>query len=345
MIEMIEPFGNENIDNQYENLVRDVLAFGTEKADRTGVGTFSFFGGELRYNLENGFPLITTKKLNYKSILLELLWFISGNTNAKWLQERGCHIWDEWAQKEDVIERHKIHGYSRVVLASKLLNISEHDIIKKLNKLDAQKEGSANAWLDENNVPDYEDILVKEAGALGPIYGKQWRAWQAKDGRKIDQLQNVINLLNTDPDSRRIIISAWNVGELEEMALMPCHSFMQFYSTPDKFGHNRKLSIKVTQRSADLFLGVPFNIASYATLLIMVAQQTGHTPFELLWSGGDCHVYKNHIEQVSTQLDRRPFKFPKIVVNKKDNIDSYTVDDFVIEDYQCHGVLKAPVAV
>ena len=263
--------------SQYEDFMRHVQTHGVFKADRTGTGTTSVFGHQMRFDLREGFPLLTTKKVHLKSIILELLWFLRGDGNARWLQERGVTIWDEWA------------------------------------------------------APD---------GDLGPVYGVQWRSWPTPDGGHIDQIAEVVQQLKTNPDSRRIIVSAWNVAELSKMALMPCHAFFQFYVA------DGKLSCQLYQRSADIFLGVPFNIASYALLTHMVAQQCDLAVGDFIWTGGDCHLYLNHLEQVDTQLGRPPFPLPKLVIRRKPpTLFDYVYDDFEIADYQCHGALKAPVAV
>jgi thymidylate synthase len=262
---------------QYLDLMRHVLANGTPKDDRTGTGTLSVFGHQLRFNLQQGFPMVTTKKLHTRSIIHELLWFLNGDTNIGYLKENGVRIWDEWA--------------------------------------------------DAN-------------GDLGPVYGKQWRSWPTPDGGSIDQLEQSLELLRNTPDSRRIIVSAWNVAELDQMALMPCHAFFQFYVA------DGKLSCQLYQRSADIFLGVPFNIASYALLTHMVAQQVGLEVGDFIWTGGDCHLYLNHLEQTELQLSRDPLPLPKLnILRKPDSISDYAFDDFEIEGYECHPHIKAPVAI
>ncbi|MCP2275291.1 thymidylate synthase [Nocardia amikacinitolerans] len=263
-------------DTQYEDLLRLVLATGTAKADRTGTGTRSVFGHQLRYDLGAGFPLITTKKVHLKSIVYELLWFLRGDSNVGWLREHGVTIWDEWADPH---------------------------------------------------------------GELGPVYGVQWRSWPTPDGAHIDQIGQVLDTLRTDPDSRRIIVSAWNVAELDKMALAPCHAFFQFYVA------DGKLSCQLYQRSADLFLGVPFNIASYALLTHMVAQQTGLEPGDFIWTGGDCHIYDNHVEQVTEQLRREPYPFPRLRLRRAASLFDYAYEDVEVVDYQHHPAIKAPVAV
>jgi len=261
----------------YEDLMRHVYEHGTPKSDRTGTGTRSVFGYQMRFDLNAGFPLVTTKKVHLKSIILELLWFLQGNSNARWLQERGVSIWDEWA------------------------------------------------------APD---------GELGPIYGVQWRSWPAPDGRHIDQITQVVNTLKTNPDSRRMIVSSWNVADLDHMALMPCHALFQFYVAQGK------LSCQLYQRSADIFLGVPFNIASYALLTHMLAQQCDLQVGEFIWTGGDCHIYDNHLEQVQTQLARTPYPSPTLQLKRRPpSVFDYTFEDFEVQSYQCHPAIKAPVAV
>ena len=268
----------------YEDFMRHVFEHGVQKTDRTGTGTRSVFGHQMRFNLQQGFPLITTKKVHLKSIILELLWFLTGSSNNHWLRERGVTIWDEWA---------------------------------------------------------------KEDGDLGPVYGVQWRSWPTPDGQHIDQISEVIRTLRTNPDSRRIIVSAWNVADLSKMALMPCHAFFQFYVAPAATpGGKGQLSCQLYQRSADIFLGVPFNIASYALLTHMVAQQCDLDVGEFIWTGGDCHIYNNHVEQVQLQLSRAPFPSPRLHIQRKpDSIFEYAYEDFEVLNYQCHPAIKAPVAV
>jgi thymidylate synthase len=262
---------------QYHSLLKHILETGTQKTDRTGTGTTSVFGYQMRFNLNDGFPMVTTKKVHLKSIIHELLWFINGDTNIKYLTDNGVKIWDEWA--------------------------------------------------DEN-------------GDLGPVYGKQWRSWTTRDGKVIDQLKEVIETLKKSPDSRRIIVSAWNVGELSEMALMPCHALFQFYVA------DNKLSCQLYQRSADVFLGVPFNIASYALLTMMIAQVCDLEVGDFVWTGGDTHIYSNHYEQVYTQLAREPRALPTMKINPAvKNIFSFKYEDFELVNYQSHGAIKAPVAV
>lgn len=260
----------------YEALLREVLETGTPKADRTGVGTRSVFGAQLRYHLADGFPLITTKRVHMKSVVYELLWFLQGNTNVEWLHDHGVTIWDEWAD---------------------------------------------------------------EKGDLGPIYGAQWRSWPTPTGETLDQISAALELLHTDPDSRRNIVSAWNVSELPKMALYPCHTLFQFYVA------DNKLSCQLYQRSADLFLGVPFNIASYALLTHMMAQQAGLDVGDFIWTGGDCHIYNNHVKQVEEQLSREPYPYPTLKLHKAPSIFDYQYEDIEIVGYQHHPAITAPVAV
>ena len=272
------------IRSPYEDLMRHVFTQGVGKADRTGTGTKSVFGHQMRFDLREGFPLVTTKKVFMKAVVLELLWFLRGDSNARWLQERGVTIWDEWA------------------------------------------------------APD---------GELGPVYGVQWRSWPTPDGGQIDQIAEVVKQLKTNPDSRRIIVSAWNVGELSKMALMPCHAFFQFYVAPaTEPGGKGKLSCQLYQRSADIFLGVPFNIASYALLTHMLAQQCDLDVGDFIWTGGDCHIYANHHEQVALQLSREPRPYPALNIKRRpDSIFDYAFEDFDLQGYDPHPAIKAPVAV
>ena len=266
-----------SIPTPYEDLLRDVLEHGTHKSDRTGTGTLSVFGRQLRFDLSKSFPLITTKRVHFKSVAVELLWFLRGDTNVKWMQDQGVTIWDEWADAD---------------------------------------------------------------GELGPVYGVQWRSWPTPDGGHIDQIAELIENLKSNPDSRRHIVSAWNVSELKDMALPPCHAFFQFYVA------DGKLSCQLYQRSADIFLGVPFNIASYALLTRMIAQQTGLEPGEFVWTGGDVHIYDNHMDQVLKQLAREPYDYPQLNITRKpDSIFDYTLEDFEVVGYQHHPTIKAPIAV
>jgi thymidylate synthase len=261
----------------YLDLMRHVREHGTRKTDRTGTGTLSVFGWQMRFDLRAGFPLVTTKKVHTKSIVHELLWFLRGATNVAYLREHGVTIWDEWADPK---------------------------------------------------------------GELGPVYGKQWRSWPKPDGTQVDQIAEVVRQLRGNPDSRRIIVSAWNVGELDQMALMPCHAFFQFYVA------DGRLSCQLYQRSADIFLGVPFNIASYALLTHMLAQQCDLGVGDFVWTGGDCHLYLNHLEQADLQLSREPLPLPELAIGRRPpSIFDYTYDDFEFRNYQHHPAIKAPVAV
>jgi len=262
---------------QFEDFVRHVVNNGRPKEDRTGTGTVSVFGYQMRFDLAEGFPLVTTKKVHFKSVAYELLWFLRGDSNVRWLQEHGVTIWDEWA--------------------------------------------------DEN-------------GDLGPVYGVQWRSWPAPNGGHVDQIAQVVRLLREDPDSRRIVVSAWNVAELPKMALAPCHAFFQFHVA------DRRLSCQLYQRSADVFLGVPFNVASYALLTHMLAQQCDLEVGDLVWTGGDCHVYDNHREQVETLLSREPFPYPRLELRRRPpSIFDYEYEDYEVVGYEHHPPIRAPVAV
>ncbi len=263
-------------ERQYLDLLADILENGARRGDRTGVGTLGVFGRQMRFDLAQGFPLLTTKKLHRKSIILELLWFLRGDTNVRWLQERGVTIWDEWADAE---------------------------------------------------------------GELGPVYGKQWRSWTAPDGRVIDQIAGVVESLKTNPEGRRHIVSAWNPADVDDMALPPCHCLFQFFVAEGK------LSCQLYQRSADVFLGVPFNIASYALLTLMMAKVTGYAPGEFVHTLGDAHLYLNHVEQARTQLSREPLPFPAMQVAGKDDLFAFEYEDFKLEGYRAHPAIPAPIAV
>ena len=260
----------------YLDLLREVRTRGTPKNDRTGTGTRALFGYQMRFDLAAGFPLVTTKKIHLPSVIHELLWFLRGDTNTRYLHEHGVRIWDEWAD---------------------------------------------------------------ERGELGPVYGHQWRSWGAADGRHIDQISEALRLLRSNPDSRRIIVSAWNVGELAAMALQPCHALFQFFVA------DGRLSCQLYQRSADVFLGVPFNIASYALLTHLFAQQTELQPGEFIWTGGDCHLYANHFEQADLQLARTPFTLPRLALRRASTLFDYRYEDFEFVDYRYHPPIKAPIAV
>jgi thymidylate synthase len=263
--------------SQYEDFMRHVFTAGVPKQDRTGTGTVSVFGYQMRFDLAEGFPLVTTKKVHFRSVAYELLWFLRGESNVRWLQEHGVTIWDEWADAD---------------------------------------------------------------GDLGPVYGVQWRSWPTPDGGHVDQIANAVRLLRQDPDSRRIVVSAWNVADLPEMALQPCHAFFQFHVSEGR------LSCQLYQRSADVFLGVPFNIASYALLTHMLAQQSDLGVGDLVWTGGDCHVYDNHRDQVAEQLAREPFPYPTLrLLRRPASISEYEFEDFEVVGYEHHPAIRAPVAV
>ncbi len=267
---------------QYLDLLDHVLTHGVDKSDRTGTGTRSVFGHQMRFDLAQGFPVLTTKRLHLKSIIGELLWFLRGDTNVRWLQERGIRIWDEWADAD---------------------------------------------------------------GNLGPVYGYQWRSWPTPDGRRVDQIAKVIEAIRTNPDSRRHIVSAWNVADVDDMALPPCHTMFQFYVSPGVDGGRGRLSCQLYQRSADIFLGVPFNIASYALLTLLVAQQTDLDPGDFVHTLGDAHLYSNHMDQARLQLSRDPFPLPTMRITPRDSIDAYDLDDFELVGYEAHPSIKAPIAV
>lgn len=276
----IPPRPDTDIPMPYEDLLRKILMEGNLKNDRTGTGTISLFGQQMRFDLAKGFPLLTTKRVFFKGIAYELLWFLKGSSNVHWLQEHNVHIWDEWA--------------------------------------------------DEN-------------GDLGPVYGVQWRSWPAPTAddpdRTIDQISNVLELIKHNPDSRRMVVTAWNPAEVENMALPPCHALFQFYVA------DGRLSCQLYQRSCDMFLGVPFNIASYSLLTMMMAQQAGLEPGEFVWTGGDCHIYDNHVEQVLEQLSREPYPYPRMEIRKADSLLDYQYSNFHIADYRYHPTIKAPIAV
>ena len=272
--ETVQP--DPTVPTPYEDLLRRVLDEGAPKGDRTGTGTRSVFGAQLRYDLSKGFPLVTTKRVHFKSVAYELLWFLRGDGNARWLQEHGVRIWNEWADED---------------------------------------------------------------GDLGPVYGVQWRSWPTPSGEHVDQIAQVIEQIRSNPDSRRLIVSAWNVAEVPDMALAPCHAFFQFYV------RDGKLSCQLYQRSADMFLGVPFNIASYALLTHMIAAQTGLEVGDFVWTGGDCHVYDNHVEQVEEQLSRTAYPMPTLELAPRDSIDDYEYEDFTVVGYHHHPAIKAAVAV
>lgn len=276
-IDLIVNMSTSNtIKTPYEDLLRTILEQGSHKDDRTGTGTTSLFGQQMRFDLSESFPLITTKKVYWKGVIGELLWFLQGSSNVRWLQKRNIHIWDEWASEE---------------------------------------------------------------GELGPVYGVQWRSWPTPDGQHVDQIAQALDMLKNNPDSRRNIVSAWNVAELNNMALPPCHLLFQLYVA------DGKLSCQLYQRSADMFLGVPFNIASYSALTHMLAQQAGLKVGEFIWTGGDCHIYDNHREQVLTQLSREPRPYPQLTLRKASSIFDYDFDDFIIEGYDPHPAIRGEVAV
>lgn len=326
---------------QYLELLQDILDNGTFKDDRTGTGTLSVFGRQIRYDLTKGFPLMTTKKVHFKSIAIELLWFLSGDTNTKFLTDNGVTIWREWETPEDVYEEYELKSPDRFDLAVRMLTPDHFKDSKELMlKINKMSESDGHRYLDSYGVPRKGKKLIKKKGDLGPVYGEQWRFWEDKHGIKHDQIKGVIESIKNNPDSRRHIVNAWNVGELGAMHLPPCHLLFQFYVV------NGKLSCQWYQRSVDTFLGKSYNIASYALLTHMIAHLTGLEVGELIFSGGDVHLYQNHIEQAKLQLTREPLKLPtlKFARDVKD-IDDFKFEDFIIEGYEAHPHIKGDVAV
>jgi thymidylate synthase len=297
---------------QYLDLLQRILDEGTLKEDRTGVGTQSIFGHQMRFNLEDGFPLLTTKKMFLRGIIHELLWFLAGDSNIKYLIDNDVHIWDAWPYKH----------YKQEMEKKNLEVLSQEEFIKKIKE---------------------DNKFAKIWGELGPVYGRQWRHWQTPDGQEIDQISQLIDQIKKTPDSRRLIVSAWNVADIKEMAiagLPPCHCLFQFYVV------DGRLSCQLYQRSADTFLGVPFNIASYALLVYMIAQVTNLKPGDFVHTFGDVHIYKNHFDQVNEQLSRQPKKLPKIKINPEvKNIFKFKIEDFELVDYDPYPKISAPIAV
>lgn len=315
-------------ERQYLNVLSEIMKDGFFDGDRTGVGTKSLFGKTMEFNMEEGFPLLTTKKVNFKNILVELLWFLKGDTNIRYLLENDCHIWTEWPLKAYLESEGELYTYEvdgKYVFTKEIIDWFENKIL-----------------IDDEFAEDYGDC--------GDAYGKQWRRFSGEDGVnlvEVDQLQNVINTLRTKPTDRRMIVSAWNPPQVETAALPPCHCLFQFKTHPNPVeGGKRLISLMMYQRSCDMFLGVPYNIASYALLLNIVATMVDMIPYKYTHVLGDAHIYNNHFEQVETQLSREPHIFPDIIVKtKRDNIEDYEIDDFELECYQSHGFIKAPIAV
>jgi len=320
-----------NLDKQYQALLQDILDNGVTKQDRTGTGTISVFGRQIRHNMKDGFPLLTTKKMAWKQIVTELLWFLKGDTNIKFLVDNGCHIWDGDAYKRYLNE---YNPYNNREIVNDDLSISNGFLIKEefINKIKT------------------DDEFAKKWGELGPIYGAQWRGWD-KYNDYVDQIANLISELKTNPDSRRLMVSAWNVGELDQMVLPPCHFSFQCYSHEEN--GKRYLSLAWNQRSVDTFLGLPFNIASYGLLLEIIAKEVNMVPDELIGNLGDVHLYNNHIEQAKEQIGREPYTLPKLVINDEfwnpdagliEQIEHIEISDFEIRDYQSHPTVKAPLS-
>lgn len=307
----------ELIDGQYENLLRRILREGNQKSDRTGVGTISLFGAQMRFDLAKSFPLITTKKIATRLVIEELLWMLAGESNIERLVQKNVHIWNEWPFRRYLLENHTPLPKQDSFAWKYLMN----DFVEGIRT---------------------DHAFAQKWGELGPVYGYQWRHWPTADGGEIDQIARVLDQIKNSPDSRRIMVSAWNVADIEEMAaagLPPCHALFQFYVA------NGRLSCHLYQRSCDMFLGVPFNIASYSFLTTMIAQQTELEPGEFIWTGGDCHIYLNHIDQVNEQLSRSPRLFPTLELKKAPDLFSYSAEDFVIRDYNPWPAIKAPIAV
>jgi len=303
---------------QYQDLLSHIMENGVDKTDRTGTGTRAVFGYQMRFDLSKGFPLLTTKKMGLKAIIHELLWFLRGDSNLQYLAKNDVHIWDEWPYKAYLIKM----GVPVPASGSEEWNAGIKEFVERVKT---------------------DDAFAKEHGELGPIYGYQWRNWPTPNGGHVDQITQVIEQIKSSPDSRRLIVSAWNVADIDEMAkagLPPCHCLFQFFVA------DGKISCQLYQRSCDTFLGVPFNIASYSLLLMMVAQATGYEPGEFVWTGGDVHLYKNHFDQVNEQLSRTPMAMPKMSLNPEvKNIFDFTFEDFTLEGYESHPAIKAPIAV
>ena len=328
---------NNTLDKQYQALLQDILDNGVEKKDRTTTGTISVFGRQIRHKMSDGFPLLTSKKMAWKTMVIELLWFLRGDTNIKYLVDNNCHIWDGDAYKNYLIEDSKIlPNMSKEKMTELGYRLSQEEFINKIKT---------------------DDEFAKKWGELGPIYGKQWRQWRNKIstngeympfGNNIDQIANLISELKTNPDSRRLMVSAWNVGELDQMVLPPCHFSFQCYSHEEN--GKRYLSLAWNQRSVDVGLGLPFNIASYGLLLEIIAQEVGMIPYELIGNLGDCHIYNNHIDGIKDQLTREPYLLPTLKIEPEvkwkegDYLPTYSVGDFTLENYQSHPPIKLPLS-
>jgi len=397
---------------QYQDFLRHILTVGHQKGDRTGTGTISTFGHQMRFDLTKGFPLVTTKKIYLKAVIHELLWFLSGSTNIKYLVDNGVTIWDEWAQPEDVVEKRSITDKDRLDMFCESHKSSDwkegsnwfiEHLLAKLEEakpleqivrqgilwsspydLLARYPNYSTVVFDEAGIPREKNVVVKKKGDLGRVYGAQWRDWIGPNGEHVDQISNLIQRLKTNPDCRRLIVTAWQPAEIDKMALPPCHCFFQFWTreltvneivsanigdrdilaadydgdgeekrqaaimkvAKEKGLKTRALSCQLYQRSADALLGVPFNIASYALLVLMIAQVCNMVPDEFIWAGGDCHIYSNHMEQVELQLGREPRALPTMRINPNvKNIFDFKYEDFTLEGYDPHPAIKAPVAV
>lgn len=315
-----------NFDKEYHGLLEHVKNNGTTKSDRTGTGTRSLFGHQMRFDLNEGFPLLTTKKVFFKLVATELIWFMRGDTNIKYLLEYNNNIWNEWAFKR-YVESEDYIGPDMTDFGRRALKDEAFNTVYQ-NEMDAFKEKVLN-----------DEGFSNKYGTLGNVYGKQWRHWEGPDGKIVDQLMNVVEQIKSNPDSRRHIVSAWNPSEIETMALPPCHTLFQFYV------NDNKLSLQLYQRSADIFLGVPFNIASYSLLLVLVARECGLEVGEYVHTIGDAHIYDNHMDAVDTQLSRTSFKPPTIKINSDKSMFELEYEDFEVVDYESHGYISAPIAV
>lgn len=311
---------------QYHALIEQILTKGAYKQDRTNVGTYSLFGYQMRFNLQEGFPIVTTKRVPFGLVKSELMWFLRGDTNIRFLLEHNNHIWDEWAFK-NYVESADYQGVDMTDFGRRVLNDPDFK-----QHYDKEMTNFTQRILED-------DVFAERFGNLGDVYGKQWRSWQMRNGETLDQIKQVIEQIKTNPDSRRLIVSAWNPEDIDKMALPPCHTLFQFYV------HNQQLSCQLYQRSADVFLGVPFNIASYALLTHLIARETGLQVGEFVHTIGDAHLYSNHIEQAKKLLTREPYTLPKLAIHSQNSMESVALEDIVLVNYQSHPAIKAPIAV